>query len=60
MRVEPGFRVIHVLLMSKHGLPRGPHEHAMIHVPESLSATSEGWVSEACGMTGAHLAEVWG
>ena len=52
MRVGPGFRVIHVLVVSKQGLPRGPHEHAMIHVVQSLPDESGEFWGEACGSTG--------
>jgi hypothetical protein len=52
MRVGPGFRVIHVLVVSTQGLPRGPHEHAMIHVAQSLPDDSGEMWGEACGSTG--------
>ena len=53
MRVGPGFRIIHVLVVSREGLPRGPHEHAMVHVVQSLmDENGEVWGGVACGTTG--------
>ena len=34
LQMKSGFHVIHVLLMSKNGRPRGPHEHVLIYIPE--------------------------
>jgi hypothetical protein len=36
LQMKSGFYVIHVLLMSKDGRPRGPHEHVLIYIPENF------------------------
>jgi hypothetical protein len=36
LQMRAGFLVVHVLVMSAQGLPRGPHEHVMLHIPEFL------------------------
>ena len=48
------FLVVHILLMSADGRPRGPHEHVMVHAPDfRLDGTDEvpARVSE-CGTAG--------
>ena len=48
-----GFRVIHLLVMSAQGLPRGPHEHVMIHIPEHFpDEQGQMWDSDVCGTSG--------
>ena len=53
-----GFRVIHLLVMSAQGLPRGPHEHVMIHIPEHFpDEQGQVWDSDVCGTTGTEQVE---
>jgi hypothetical protein len=53
-----GFRVIHLLVMSAQGLPRGPHEHVMIHIPEHFpDEQGQMWDSDVCGTSGTEQVE---
>jgi hypothetical protein len=53
LQMKSGFHVIHVLLMSKNGRPRGPHEHVLIHIPENFEDADDlSLIGHLCATTG--------